>query len=193
MGDSLQHLALPQRHADPPFNCPAVGAYLSACTSSDLHTKTWTDTFMEKPTGNTVSALPGIFLRCKCGCCALWSSSEGGTTSKWGRQPAAEILGPYKRLKLGNTLTATCLIFLHWFLRRICIILLIWLSVISLYADKQKSWWNVEKWTQCSCGLRDYFRQFHCVLITKRFTLKDSNCFKATLCSFVFLKWYFHF
>lgn len=112
MGDSLQHLALPQRHADPPFNCPAVGGYLSACTSSDLHTKTQIDTFMEKPTGNTVSALPGIFLRCKCGCCALWSSSEGGTMLKWGRQPAAEMLGPYRKLKLGNTLTAlTCLIF----------------------------------------------------------------------------------
>lgn len=113
MGDSLQHLALPQRHADPPFNCPAVGAYLSACTSSDLHMKTRTDTFMEKPTGNTVSALPGIFPRRKCGCCALCSSSEGGTTLKWGRQPATEMLGPYRKLKLGITLTATCLIFFY--------------------------------------------------------------------------------
>lgn len=148
---------------------------------------------MEKPTGNAVSALPGIFPRRKCGCCALCSSSEGGTTSKWGRQPATEMLGLYRELKLGNTLTATCLISLHWFLSRICIISFIWLSVISLYADKPKSWWNVGKWTQCSCGLRDYFRQFHCVLITERFTLKDSNCFKATLCSFVFLEWCFHF
>lgn len=64
MGHSLQHLALPQRHIDPRFNCSAVKAFW---TSPDLYMTSHTFTFTETHSGHSGCSLRH-FLRCKCRC-----------------------------------------------------------------------------------------------------------------------------
>lgn len=66
MGHSLQHLFFSQRHADPHFNNSRPSApQLTFIENSYICKDTQ---------GDTVSALRGNFLRCKCGCFVICGS-----------------------------------------------------------------------------------------------------------------------